>query len=49
MRDIFEFLIFSYGKAKSNAFETRSDAFESDSHALEISKSQLHGAKVAFG
>ena len=28
VRDIFEFLIFSYDKAMSDAFETRSDAFE---------------------
>ena len=42
VRDIFEFLVFSYRKAMSNAFETRSDAFE-------IRKRQMHGAKAAFG
>ena len=49
MRDIFEFLIFSYGKAMSDAFETCSDAFETRSDAFEIRKRQMHGAKAAFG
>ena len=49
MRDIFEFLIFSYGKTMSDAFEIRSDAFETRSDAFEIRKRQMHGAKAAFG
>ena len=49
VRDIFEFLIFSYCKAMSRAFEKRSDAFETGSDALEIRKRQMHGAKAAFG
>ena len=49
MRDIFEFLIFSYGKAMSDALEARSDAFETGSDALEIRKSLMHGATAAFG
>ena len=49
VRDIFEFLIFSYDKAMSDAFETRSDASEIGSNALEIRKSLMHGATTAFG
>ena len=49
VRHIFEFLIFSYGKAMSDAFETCSDAFETRSDAFEIRKRQMHGAKAAFG
>ena len=49
VRDIFVFLIISYGKAMSDAFETCSDAFETRSDAFEIRKRQMHGAKAAFG
>ena len=49
VRHIFDFLIFSYGKAMSDAFETCSDAFETRSDAFEIRKRQMHGAKAAFG
>jgi hypothetical protein len=49
VRAIFEFLIFSYRKTKSDALETSSDAFETGSDASEIRKRQMHGAKAAFG